>query len=73
MNKFLILGIVIAGTFGAAFYVHAHKSFSKRVACTMEAKLCSDGSSVGRVGPDCEFAACPSESMCPKGYCVRSI
>jgi|GEM_PF-2885700 len=28
-------------------------------ACTMEAKLCSDGSSVGRTGPNCEFAACP--------------
>ncbi len=28
--------------------------------CTMEAKLCPDGSSVGRVGPNCEFAPCPS-------------
>jgi tryptophan-rich sensory protein len=28
-------------------------------ACTMEAKLCPDGSSVGRTGPECEFAACP--------------
>lgn len=28
-------------------------------ACTMEAKLCPDGSSVGRGGPNCEFAACP--------------
>lgn len=31
------------------------------VACTMDAKMCPDGSFVGRVGPDCEFAACPSE------------
>lgn len=30
-----------------------------QVACTMEAKLCPDGSSVGRTGPNCEFAACP--------------
>jgi Immunoglobulin-like domain of bacterial spore germination len=29
------------------------------VACTMEAKICPDGSAVGRVGPSCEFAACP--------------
>lgn len=29
--------------------------------CTMEAKLCPDGSSVGRQGPNCEFAACPGE------------
>lgn len=30
------------------------------VACTMEAKICPDGSAVGRSGPKCEFAACPS-------------
>ena len=29
------------------------------VACTQEALLCPDGSSVGRSGPNCEFAACP--------------
>jgi hypothetical protein len=32
------------------------------VACTMEAKLCPDGkTSVGRSGPNCEFAKCPGE------------
>lgn len=29
-------------------------------ACTMEAKLCPDGSYVGRSGPKCEFAPCPA-------------
>ncbi|MFA5047821.1 MAG: hypothetical protein WC516_02140 [Patescibacteria group bacterium] len=29
------------------------------VACTMEARLCPDGSAVGRSGPKCEFAKCP--------------
>jgi len=28
-------------------------------ACSQEAKLCPDGSSVGRIGPNCEFAPCP--------------
>ena len=28
-------------------------------ACTMDAKVCPNGSSVGRTGPNCEFAACP--------------
>jgi putative hemolysin len=37
------------------------------VACTMDAKVCPDGSSVGRVGPDCEFAAC---SDLEKHYCT---
>lgn len=30
--------------------------------CTLEAKLCPDGSAVGRSGPNCEFAPCPSLS-----------
>lgn len=33
----------------------------EEVFCTMDAKVCSDGSSVGRTGPDCEFAPCPGE------------
>jgi hypothetical protein len=28
-------------------------------ACTMEAKICPDGSAVGRTGPNCEFSPCP--------------
>lgn len=32
---------------------------SNTVACTEEAKLCPDGSYVGRSGPNCEFAVCP--------------
>ena len=30
-----------------------------KTACTMEAKVCPDGTSVGRSGPNCEFAPCP--------------
>lgn len=30
------------------------------VACTMDAKMCPDGSYVGRTGPSCEFEACPT-------------
>ncbi|OHA18689.1 MAG: hypothetical protein A2836_02435 [Candidatus Taylorbacteria bacterium RIFCSPHIGHO2_01_FULL_45_63] len=32
------------------------------VYCAMDAKLCPDGSYVGRVPPSCAFAACPGES-----------
>ncbi len=31
----------------------------EKVACTLEAKICPDGSAVGRTGPNCEFAECP--------------
>lgn len=30
--------------------------------CTLEAKICPDGTAVGRTGPNCQFAACPAES-----------
>jgi hypothetical protein len=33
---------------------------SGETVCTMEAKMCPDGSYVGRTGPNCEFAACPN-------------
>jgi hypothetical protein len=33
------------------------------VACTMDAKICPDGSSVGRIGPDCEFEKCPTPTV----------
>lgn len=28
--------------------------------CTTEAKICPDGTGVGRSGPNCEFAPCPT-------------
>ncbi len=30
--------------------------------CAMDVRACPDGSYVGRVGPDCDFAPCPGES-----------
>ncbi|MES2225438.1 MAG: hypothetical protein V4480_01335 [Patescibacteria group bacterium] len=36
---------------------------SQAMACTAEAKVCPDGSSVGRTGPSCAFAACPLPSV----------
>lgn len=37
-------------------------NISGAVPCTMEAKVCPDGSAVGRTGPKCEFAPCPAET-----------
>jgi len=36
---------------------------SEPVFCTADAKLCPDGSAVGRVGPNCEFAPCPESTL----------
>jgi hypothetical protein len=41
------------------YFGRLHRAPAGSVACTLEAKLCPDGSYVGRIGPDCRFAACP--------------
>lgn len=43
---------------------------AEKVFCTQEAKECPDGSFVGRTGPNCEFAACPSKTACREGACL---
>ncbi|OGK19853.1 hypothetical protein A3C23_04070 [Candidatus Roizmanbacteria bacterium RIFCSPHIGHO2_02_FULL_37_13b] len=34
-------------------------NFPVQKACTMEAKICPNGTAVGRSGPNCEFNPCP--------------
>src|SRR6267154_6145338 len=36
-----------------------------QVACTADAMQCPDGSYVGRTGPNCQFAACPTKVKPP--------
>ncbi len=38
-----------------------------QVMCTQEAKMCPDGSFVGRTGPKCEFSPCPE----PVAACTK--
>lgn len=54
--------IIIAGIFA---YDLSRTGPASPVACTAEAKMCPDGSYVGRTGPDCAFAACPSAPPAP--------
>ncbi len=59
---YIVLAIIIIG---AAFTVIGNQNVAEpinSVACTQEAKLCPDDSAVGRVGPMCEFSACPTVS-----------
>ena len=77
INKLLLIGFL----FSALFLVTAcSKEVAEenqvpqpngnqgQVACTMEAKICPDGSAVGRSGPNCEFAACPVAVVSPLTY-----
>jgi hypothetical protein len=63
MNKKILIvifgAILLIGAVCAAFVLIGK---NKQVACTMEAKLCPDGSAVGRTGPNCEFAPCPENN-----------
>lgn len=77
--KTLLAVIIVAVLLVAAAalaYVAAYGPAARRpspgpVACTMEAKLCPDGSYVGRGGPNCEFAPCPGTppAPAPSGTC----
>lgn len=63
----IILVLVAIGfaVFGSHTSVPAENNDDVGVVCTMEAKLCPDGSYVGRTGPHCEFAACPGATSTP--------
>jgi len=58
MKKFLI-GLVIVFVIVAIGLVVYYQQKMSVTACTKEAKVCPDGSAVGRQGPNCEFAECP--------------
>ena len=57
--KIIFISLVILALF--LFFGCTENTQPDGVACTMDAKICLDGSAVGRVAPDCNFAPCPSE------------
>jgi len=67
-NRILILSLIaVILVLGGLLYIYNPEPFEyknpkeeKPVFCTMDAKLCPDGSYVGRIPPNCEFAACPT-------------
>lgn len=58
-TKSLIAIIVIAIIIVGGYLAFKNYFQNTNIACTLEAKICPDGSSVGRTGPNCEFAECP--------------
>ena len=61
--KLIIIISILAVIGGLIGFGYSILKKGKPVACTQEAKLCSDGSYVGRTGPNCEFALCPHEDL----------
>ncbi len=60
MRKFLLLSLAFTVFLTGCFNGAVQEPTKETVFCATDAKVCSDGSSVGRVAPDCEFAACPT-------------
>lgn len=66
-NKSIVILVLVVVGVGAGFFLGMKKKAEApgdtlQTVCTMEAKLCPDGSYVGRSGPKCEFVACPGAS-----------
>lgn len=92
-NKIIVLVVVIILLLIGGYMLFASKYLTRRLCsteeggspcsvistprCTQEAKLCPDGSYVGRTGPQCEFTACPAptstdQTTLPQGYTMDS-
>lgn len=74
--KEMLLGValIILLGFGSFLYKNALQKgpvTGAPVACTLDARICPDGSAVGRTGPTCEFEACSTDVVhysAPAGF-----
>ena len=65
-TKILVIATLVVIVAGVGVHQYSNKPAEPiQKACTMEAKICSDGTSVGRTAPNCEFANCPVENIVP--------
>jgi putative hemolysin len=55
-GNILIIGILLISVI---FSFGCTSNNNQVTACTMDAKICPDGTAVGRIAPNCEFAPCP--------------
>jgi len=68
----LTAGILLVSAYVFSFdYFAAQTEPTEQVFCTQEVMECPDGSWVSRVGQNCEFAACSSESLCEGEECPK--
>lgn len=63
MRLYLLLATLILLTITTSAHAQSLRAeMPENIACTMDAKMCPDGSAVSRTGPNCEFAPCPGET-----------
>jgi hypothetical protein len=59
----LFLLIAVIFLFSLFYFLNREGAENKNVFCTQDAKLCSDGSYVSRIPPNCDFNKCPKEDL----------
>lgn len=72
MKKNLIVLIIVV-ILATVMYFISGISPTYKTPCTQEALICPDGSTVRRMGPICEFAACPKITQDPTSSPSPSI
>lgn len=59
----VVIALVIIGLFVFLLVVlTSPKNVDAPIACPADAKICPDGSAVGRIPPTCEFSPCPQDN-----------
>jgi len=55
---FVVIVILLVAAVAVGFF-YCKQKLIKPTACSLESKICPDGSAVQRVGSNCEFSKCP--------------
>jgi hypothetical protein len=63
----ILMSLIVLSIFGGSVYLSSQGGELPipGQACTMDAKICPDGSTLGRTGPNCSFPACPNTGVVP--------
>ncbi len=61
-NIFLIVVIILIILLIIFFFSDKFFNRENKIICPSDIKICSDGSSVARIAPDCNFSLCPGEA-----------
>lgn len=64
-NIFIVVIVTLVSTYFWLTFTKAEPDPTS-IACTMEARVCPDGTAVGRTGPNCAFAPCPRSENEPR-------
>ena len=68
---FLLIGVLIGVLATLSFsFLQKNYLFPRSVPCTLDAKICPDGSSINRIPPTCEFASCPISIPSPTSLVI---